>query len=88
MTLETSPTAEEALELVAYLVSSAELRLSNPTFYGRFRLVEATARVLAPLAERAPPDARAFYAHLKHEIDDSQAPDDLVANVEERSETT
>jgi hypothetical protein len=88
MTPETALTEEEALEQVAYLVSSAELAVIKPDLYGSFRLVDAKARVLAPLAEQAPPERQAFYAHLKHEIDDSKPRMTSSPPSRERSGTT
>jgi len=62
-------TEEEAFQLVAYLVSSAELSVLEPDLYGSFRLVDAAARVLSPLAERADPARRSFYEELEREIE-------------------
>jgi hypothetical protein len=59
----------EALELVAYLVSAAELSVIEPDLYGSFRLVDAASRLLTFLAERAPTARRPLYSRFREEID-------------------
>jgi hypothetical protein len=62
-------TEEEALDLLAYLASSAELTLIEPDLYGSFRLLDAASRLLSHLAERTPVPRRDGYRELKDQID-------------------
>lgn len=61
-------TEQDALELMAYLLSSAELTLVEPDLYGVFRLLDAAGR----LAERVvanKPEAAPIFARLHAEIE-------------------
>jgi hypothetical protein len=62
-------TEEEALGLLTYLASAAELTILEPELYGSFRLIDAASRLLAHLAERADEPRRETYRQLKNEID-------------------
>jgi hypothetical protein len=62
-------TEEEALGLLAYLASAAELTLIEPELYGSFRLVDAASRLLSHLADRASGPRGDLYRELKEEID-------------------
>lgn len=59
----------DAVEIVAYLVSAAELAVIEPELYGSFRLVDGAGRVLALLAAHAAEEHRPLYARLRDEID-------------------
>jgi hypothetical protein len=59
----------DAIEIVAYLVSAAELAVIEPELYGSFRLVDGAGRVLALLAAHGAEERRPLYARLRDEID-------------------
>ncbi len=60
---------EEALKLIGYQLSSAELCLYEPELYGSFRLLDATSRFIGMLASKDPASQDSFLLQLKHEID-------------------
>jgi hypothetical protein len=61
-------TEQEAFELIAYLVSSAELTLIEPELYGVFRLLDAAGRLAERVAANRP-DADPIFARLHAEIE-------------------
>ena len=60
---------DEILALIGHLLSSAELCLNEPQFYGSFRLLDATSRLLSTLLSKSPANRDAFLTRLKQEID-------------------
>ena len=60
---------EQALELITFLVSAAEICLHEPVYYGTFRLVDAASRLMGMMLEHEPPTSGAFFAAFKAEID-------------------
>ena len=62
-------TEEEALQLVAFLTSAAEISIHEPTYYGTFRLIDAASRLIAFMLEHDPPRSGAFLRELKTELD-------------------
>jgi hypothetical protein len=60
---------KQALELIAFLVSSAELCLTEPTYYGTFRLVDAASRLIGFMLEHDPPHSAEFLRRFKAEVD-------------------
>jgi hypothetical protein len=60
---------DEILALIGHLLSSAELCLNEPQFYGSFRLLDATSRLLGMLLNKEAAGHDAFLAQLKQEID-------------------
>ena len=70
---ETTPacvlTEEQAMELIAFLVSSAEICLSEPTYYGTFRLIDAVSRLIGLMLEHDPPRTGEFLRRFKEEVD-------------------
>ena len=62
-------TEEEAMQLIAFLVSSAEICLTEPTYYGTFRLVDATSRMIGFLLEHETPRTGEFLRRFKTEVD-------------------
>ena len=52
-------TEEQALELITFLVSAAEICLHEPVYYGTFRLVDGASRLMGMLLEHAPPTSGA-----------------------------
>ncbi|MDB5074849.1 MAG: hypothetical protein JWO42_1028 [Chloroflexi bacterium] len=61
--------ADEALAVIGYLVSSAELCLDDPVLYGPFRLLDAANRFLGMLLEQDSVQGDAFLKQLREEID-------------------
>ena len=62
-------TEEEAMQLIAFLVSSAEICLTEPTYYGTFRLVDAASRLIGFMLEHETPRSGEFLRRFKAEID-------------------
>jgi hypothetical protein len=61
--------ADEALTVIGYLVSSAELCLDDPADYGPFRLLDAANRFLGMLLAKDLAQGDAFLQQLKEHID-------------------
>lgn len=51
---------DEAIELLALLISSARIQLDEPAHYGPLRLLTATERLSGMILERASEDSREF----------------------------
>ena len=62
-------TEEQALDLLAFLVCSAEISLVEPTYYGSFRLIDAASRLMGYMLERDPARSAAFLREFKAEVD-------------------
>jgi hypothetical protein len=62
-------TEEQALELIAYLVSAADSLLTEPSHYGNFRLIDATSRLIGMMLEHETPRTGAFLRAFKEEVD-------------------
>jgi|GEM_PF-494093 len=62
-------TKDQAMQLIAYLTSSAEISLQEPVHYGTLRLVDATSRLIGFMLESGEPDENGFLRSLKDEID-------------------
>jgi hypothetical protein len=62
-------TEEQALQLLAFLTSAAEISIHEPTYYGTFRLTDAASRLLGFMLEHDPPRTVPFLRELKTEID-------------------
>jgi len=60
---------EQALEIITFLVSSAEICLHEPVYYGTFRLVDGASRLMGAMLEHDPPETGAFLRAFKAEID-------------------
>jgi hypothetical protein len=60
---------DQALQLIAFLVSAAEISIHEPTYYGTFRLVDAASRMIGMMLEHDPPRSEAFLRDLKAELD-------------------
>ncbi len=60
---------EQALEIITFLVSSAEICLHEPIYYGTFRLVDGASRMIGYLLEHDPPRTAEFLRGFKDEID-------------------
>lgn len=53
-------TEEEAVELLALLITSARTQMDEPTYYGPLRLLTATERLSAMIIARASEKSRDF----------------------------
>jgi len=62
-------TEEQALQLIAFLISAAEISIHEPTYYGTFRLTDAASRLIGFMLEHDPPRSGAFLRELKTELD-------------------
>jgi hypothetical protein len=62
-------TEEEAMQVIAFLVSAAELCIKEPTYYGTFRLVDAASRLIGFMLEHDPPRTGEFLRRFKEELD-------------------
>jgi hypothetical protein len=59
----------EAYELLAHLVSSAELLTFEPHYYGTFRLLDAAGRLMGYMLEHDSNGSRAWLEAFKREVD-------------------
>jgi hypothetical protein len=62
-------TEEQALELITFLTSSAELCLHEPVYYGTFRLIDGASRLMGMILENDPQTSSEFFSSFKEEID-------------------
>jgi hypothetical protein len=62
-------TEEQALQLIAFLTSAAEISIHEPTYYGTFRLIDGASRLIGMMLEHEPPRSEAFLRELKQELD-------------------
>jgi hypothetical protein len=60
---------EQALQLIAFLTSAAEISVHEPTYYGTFRLIDAASRLITFMLEHDPPRSGEFLRELKNELD-------------------
>lgn len=64
-----SLTEDQALDMLAFLASAAEISLHEPTYYGSFRLIDAASRLMGFLIESNPDLAASFMPAWKADID-------------------
>lgn len=62
-------TEDQALDMLAFLASAAEITLHEPTYYGTFRLIDAASRLMGYLLESNPELANSFMPEWKQDID-------------------
>ncbi len=62
-------TEAQALEIIAFLVSSAEICLREPIHYGTLRLVDAASRLIGLIQKNSPVATEAFLCGFKENID-------------------
>jgi len=62
-------TEDQAMQIIAFLTSSAEMSLQDPVHYGALRLIDATSRLIGFMLENGVPDQNGFFHSLKDEID-------------------
>jgi hypothetical protein len=60
---------DEAYQLLAHLVASAELCTFEPHYYGTFRLIDAASRLLGCMVAHGSDGARAWLRNFKEEVD-------------------
>lgn len=60
---------DEALEIISFLFSSAEISLVEPTYYGTFRLVEAASRLMEFMIAHEPQQSADWLRDFKADID-------------------
>ena len=66
-------TEEEAFEIIAYLVSAAEISLTEPSHFAIFRLLDATSRMMEFMLQRDLPKTGQFLREFKSEVDTKKA---------------
>lgn len=59
----------EALELISFLTSAAEICLREPTYYGTFRLIDAASRLMGFMQGHELPITGEFVESFKADID-------------------
>jgi hypothetical protein len=62
----------EALTLLAHLVTSAELCMTEPYDYGIFRLIDAASRLASAMVARSSGDDRAFLEAFLEEVEEKK----------------
>jgi hypothetical protein len=62
-------TEEQALQMIAFLTSAAEISIHEPTYYGTFRLIDGASRLIGFMLENDPGRSEAFLRDLKTELD-------------------
>ncbi len=62
-------TEEQALEIITFLLSSAEICLKEPVYYGTLRLVDAASRLIGLMQKTNPVVTGEFLSSLKEDID-------------------
>jgi hypothetical protein len=62
-------TEEQALEIITFLTSAAEICLHEPVYYGTFRLVDGASRMLGMMLENNPQVSGEFFRTFKEQID-------------------
>lgn len=62
---------EDVYELLAFLVSSAQLLVDEPRLYGPFRLIDAGSRLLGLVLERGGTESE-FLSSFKRHLDASK----------------
>jgi hypothetical protein len=62
----------EALTLLAHLVTSAELCMTEPYDYGVFRLIDAASRLAAAMLPRASDASRSFLEAFLRDVDEKK----------------
>jgi len=71
MTSAMVPTEDEALELLAFLVTAARTQLEEAAEYGPLRMLTAAGRLADFIAERASPGTRGLLAGPLKELPDA-----------------
>jgi len=69
MSAETAVTEDEAFELLAHLVASAELCIREPYYYGTFRLIDAASKLMGFMLSNGADTEHEWLAAFKEEVD-------------------
>src|SRR5690348_13511230 len=65
-------TEEQALELIAFLASAAEISIGEPSYYPYFRLIDAASRLIGMMLEHDTPRTGEFLRAFKAEVDEKK----------------
>jgi hypothetical protein len=66
---QTAVTEEQAYELLAFLVCSADICTFEPHYYGTFRLLDAASRLMGCMLDNGSDDNRPWLETFKQEVD-------------------
>jgi hypothetical protein len=66
-------TEDDAYDLLAYLITGAEIGVVEPAFYGPRRLLDAAARLALAMAEQSPPDQRTWLTAFSTDANQAMA---------------
>ena len=85
-------TEDAAYELLAYLITGAEIGVVEPAFYGPRRLLDAAARLAAAMADQASAEQRAWLTDFAADATQAMAlarrrPDEFEAFLHEAART-
>ena len=69
---QTGVTADDALALLAYLVTSAELCTREPWHYGQFRLIDAAGRLSSAIVASGAAADRPWVSDLHRSIEETK----------------
>lgn len=69
MTNRTVVSEDEAYELLAHLVASAELCVREPYYYGTFRLIDAASKLMGFMLEHGSDKDTSWLEGFKQEVD-------------------
>lgn len=62
-------TEDQALDLLTFLFSAAEITMHEPTYYGTFRLVDAASRLMGHMLAHDPQRTGEFLRRFQGEVD-------------------
>jgi hypothetical protein len=63
---------DDAYQLLAHLVASAELCITEPYYYGTFRLIDAASRLAGYMLENEGAGSQAWLEAFKREVDEKK----------------
>lgn len=63
---------DQAYELLAHLVASAETCTREPRYYGSFRLLDGASRLIGYMLEDAPPEEREWLQGYQERLDEAK----------------
>lgn len=65
-------TEDQAYELLAHLVASAELCIREPYYYGTFRLIDAASKLMGFMLANGADNDRDWLAAFRREVDEKK----------------
>ncbi len=65
-------TEDQAMELIAYLTSAAELSLHEPDYYGSLRLLDGVSRLIGAVLQHNPERTGPFLERFKQDVDEKK----------------